>query len=195
MQQEKTEAVTTYLECFYRNLHQIQTIQANYFTVPQILNQFIQGLHSSIFQHVCPLHPADFQAAVTYTRDFEAVELEANHVQAMNLVMNGLSDLNPKLKQFKDATFNNLEVKQKQPLINNILPATITKDKSLTTIFSFELKKPVEILLFSKVALESKPITAIYTDAKVEEQHIKLILDSRLAGSIITQQLMDQLGY
>ncbi|KAG9297821.1 hypothetical protein G9A89_000126 [Geosiphon pyriformis] len=88
IKQEENEAVTTYLGHFYRNLHQIQTIQADYFTVPQILNQFIRGLYSSIFQHVCPMHPADLQAVVTNARDFEAAELEANHVQAVNLVMN-----------------------------------------------------------------------------------------------------------
>ncbi|KAG9288291.1 hypothetical protein G9A89_021322 [Geosiphon pyriformis] len=57
IKQRKTEAVTTYLGCFHQNLHQIQVINANYFTAPQILNQFIRGLHSSILQHVHLLHP------------------------------------------------------------------------------------------------------------------------------------------
>ncbi|KAG9290345.1 hypothetical protein G9A89_007076 [Geosiphon pyriformis] len=35
----------------------------------------------------------------------------------------------------------------------------------------------------------------MYTNAKVDEQAIKLILNSGSTGSIITQQLMDQLGY
>ncbi|KAG9287816.1 hypothetical protein G9A89_017411 [Geosiphon pyriformis] len=35
----------------------------------------------------------------------------------------------------------------------------------------------------------------MYTDAKVDGHSIKLILDSRLADSIITRQLMDQLGH
>ncbi|KAG9299690.1 hypothetical protein G9A89_006406 [Geosiphon pyriformis] len=56
MKQGETEAVTTYLGCFYRNLCQIQAINANYFTAPQILNQFIWGLRSSILQHVRPLY-------------------------------------------------------------------------------------------------------------------------------------------
>ncbi|KAG9299087.1 hypothetical protein G9A89_020400 [Geosiphon pyriformis] len=34
----------------------------------------------------------------------------------------------------------------------------------------------------------------MYTNIKVNNQFIKLILDNKLAGSIITQQLMDQLG-
>ncbi|KAG9301849.1 hypothetical protein G9A89_004528 [Geosiphon pyriformis] len=54
-------------------------IQADYFTVPQILNQFIYGLHSSILQHICSLHLTDFQAAVTNVRDFKAIELKTNH--------------------------------------------------------------------------------------------------------------------
>ncbi|KAG9287478.1 hypothetical protein G9A89_023850 [Geosiphon pyriformis] len=36
IKQGKTKAVTTYLECFHRNL--IQAIDTNYFTAPQILN-------------------------------------------------------------------------------------------------------------------------------------------------------------
>ncbi|KAG9285100.1 hypothetical protein G9A89_009911 [Geosiphon pyriformis] len=69
------------------------------------------------------------------------------------------------------------------------------EDKSLTAIFSFELKELVEMLLFSKAALESKLITAIYTNAKFDGQHIKLILDNRSTSSIITKQLINQLGY
>ncbi|KAG9305617.1 hypothetical protein G9A89_001678 [Geosiphon pyriformis] len=93
----------------------------------------------------------------------------------------------------ENTTSHNLETKQKQPLTNNIPPATLTENKLLTAIFSFELKESVEILLFSEAILESKPITAMYMNAKVDRQHIKLILNSRSAGSIITQQFMDQL--
>ncbi|KAG9284913.1 hypothetical protein G9A89_006291 [Geosiphon pyriformis] len=60
---KETEAVTTYLRCFYRNLHQIQAIQADYFTALQILNQFIHGLCN----------------AVTNAQDFETAKLKANH--------------------------------------------------------------------------------------------------------------------
>ncbi|KAG9297014.1 hypothetical protein G9A89_008600 [Geosiphon pyriformis] len=109
IKQRKNEAVTTYLRCFYRNLHQIQAINANYFTVAQILNQFIRGLHSSILQCVHPMYPVDLQAAITNARDFEAAELEANHAQAVNLVMNGSSELDSKLKQFSDSINQKLE--------------------------------------------------------------------------------------
>ncbi|KAG9291299.1 hypothetical protein G9A89_021801 [Geosiphon pyriformis] len=35
----------------------------------------------------------------------------------------------------------------------------------------------------------------MYTDTKVDGHSIKLILDSKLAGSIITRQFINQLGY
>ncbi|KAG9297759.1 hypothetical protein G9A89_011274 [Geosiphon pyriformis] len=106
IKQEENEAVITYLECFHRNLHQIQAIQADYFTVPQILNQFIRA-----------------------------------------------------------------------------------------AIFLFEFEKIIHIPLFSGATLDTKPIIIMYTNVKVDSHAIKLILDSRLAGSIITQQLINQLGH
>ncbi|KAG9288250.1 hypothetical protein G9A89_021281 [Geosiphon pyriformis] len=109
IKQEDTEAVTTYLEHFYRNLRQIQAIQADYFTASQILNQFIRGLHSSILQQIRLMHPVDLPTTITHARDFEAAELKANHAQAVNLVMNRLSDLDSKLKQFSDTINQKLE--------------------------------------------------------------------------------------
>ncbi|KAG9290619.1 hypothetical protein G9A89_011582 [Geosiphon pyriformis] len=193
IKQEENKAVTTYLECFHRNLCQIQAIQADYFTAPQILNQFIRGLHSSILQHIRPIHSANLQAIVTNAKDFESTELEANHAQAINLVINGSFELDSKLKQFKNASSNTQEPKQKQSL-TNIPPVTVMKDESLAAIFSFEIEKPTEISLFSGATLEKKPITAMYTNAKIDGQSIKLILNSGSAGSIITRWLMNQLG-
>ncbi|KAG9294474.1 hypothetical protein G9A89_001979 [Geosiphon pyriformis] len=335
IKQGENEAVTTYLECFHRNLHQIQAIDANYFTVAQILNQFIHGLCSSILQCVHAMHPVNLQAAVTNARDFEATKLEANHAQAVNLIMNGSSELDSKLKQFnesinqklerylnqlhlssltnqqwqqetcvcyycelltydaaatlsitsisnanlstddtsnlsaaatthlsatvlnnisastnsntttkltskwnpkakidptkleiidgtesrqqnlgtgyaqnpnsqnylsllvtpKDAQPNNLEPNQHPTLTSNIPPTTITENKSLDVIFSFKLEELSTMPLFSGAILEKKPITAMYTDAKVNDHSIKLILNSGLAGSIITKQFIDQLGH
>ncbi|KAG9286380.1 hypothetical protein G9A89_014546 [Geosiphon pyriformis] len=94
----------------------------------------------------------------------------------------------------EDVSTNNPAFAQKQPLTSNISPATITEDESLAAIFPFEFEKTTAMPLFSEAALEAKPITAMYTDAKVEGQSIKLIFDSGSAGSIITRQLMDQLG-
>ncbi|KAG9306552.1 hypothetical protein G9A89_004749 [Geosiphon pyriformis] len=100
IKQGETEAVTTYLGCFHRNLHQIQAIDTNYFTAPQILNQFIHGLYSSILQHVHPLHSGTLQDIVTRARDFESAKSEANHAQVINLVMNGSSELDSKLEGY-----------------------------------------------------------------------------------------------
>ncbi|KAG9304733.1 hypothetical protein G9A89_003907 [Geosiphon pyriformis] len=95
----------------------------------------------------------------------------------------------------EDATINNLEFNPPQTtLINNIPPAMITKNKSLAAIFPFELEETINPSLFNEVALEKKPITMMYTNVKVNGHFIKLILDSGSAGSIITRQLIDQLG-
>ncbi|KAG9286791.1 hypothetical protein G9A89_012341 [Geosiphon pyriformis] len=280
IKQRENEAITTYLGHFYRNLHQIQVINANYFTVVQILNQFIHGLCT----------------AITNAQDFKAAELEAKYTQAINLVMNGSSELDSKLKQFKsvtsiiinqltvttknaclpllaisselhtyntatlsstsisstnlstdntdnllaavtthlsaavsgnllaptnsntateltskqnpkakinptkleivnDAQPNNPETNQQPTLTSNIPPATITENESLDTIFLFKLEEPSTTPLFNGATLKEKPIMAIYTDAKVDGHSIKLILNSRSAGSIITKQLIDQLSY
>ncbi|KAG9291444.1 hypothetical protein G9A89_021863 [Geosiphon pyriformis] len=109
MKQGETEAVTTYLRRFYQNLCQIQAIDTNYFTAPQILNQFIHGLRSSILQHVRPLHPGTLQDIVTCARDFESAESEANHTQAINLVMNGSFELDSKLEKFSESINKRLE--------------------------------------------------------------------------------------
>ncbi|KAG9302839.1 hypothetical protein G9A89_009616 [Geosiphon pyriformis] len=99
------------------------------------------------------------------------------------------------LVTLKDATSNNSETNQQVTLTSNISPATVTNDESLAVIFSFELKEPSQLLLFSRAALEKKLITVMYTDVKVDEHPIKLILNSGSAGSIITKQLMDQLSH
>ncbi|KAG9297618.1 hypothetical protein G9A89_011133 [Geosiphon pyriformis] len=50
--------------------------------------------------------------------------------------------------------------------------------------------------MFSGAALNKKrPITTIYTEATVNNTPIKLILDSGSAGSIVTLQLVNQLGF
>ncbi|KAG9307034.1 hypothetical protein G9A89_003085 [Geosiphon pyriformis] len=332
IKQGETETVTTYLEHFHRNLCQIQAIDTNYFTAPQILNQFIYGLCSSILQHVCPLHLSTLQEAVTCARDFKSAESKANHAHTINLVMNESSKLDSKLKQFSDSinqklegylannraiyqspqqhselppksrpisnhlpahnaaanlsttsiltsnllaaatnnlsttttshllaaassnlstpinldaapkfimvvhqlipsssnppsglrsqnsgtsatqnpnfqnylsllvipedtTSNHSETNQQVILTSNISPVTVTNNESLAAIFLFELEEPFPLILFSGAALEEKPITAMYTDAKVDGHPIKLILDSSSADSIITKQLMNQLGH
>ncbi|KAG9294442.1 hypothetical protein G9A89_001947 [Geosiphon pyriformis] len=91
----------------------------------------------------------------------------------------------------EDTTPNKPEPNQKQPLINNILSATIINDDLLAAIFPFKLETQMETPFFSGAALNKKSIMIMYTNVKVNRQTIKLILNSGLAGSIITQQLMN----
>ncbi|KAG9288357.1 hypothetical protein G9A89_021388 [Geosiphon pyriformis] len=113
----------------------------------------------------------------------------------MNLVMNRSSELDSKLKQFKDAQPNKLETNLQLTFTSNILPATVTEDKLLAVIFSFKIEETSEVPLFSETAIEEKLITAMYTNAKIDGHSIKLILNSGSTDSIITRQLMDQLGH
>ncbi|KAG9302794.1 hypothetical protein G9A89_009571, partial [Geosiphon pyriformis] len=98
------------------------------------------------------------------------------------------------LVTLKDALSNTWEPNQKQPL-TNIPLATVIENESLAAIFPFEIKELTETLLFSRATLEEKSIMAMYTDAKIDGQFIKLILDSGSTGSIIIRQLIDQLGH
>ncbi|KAG9299712.1 hypothetical protein G9A89_013072 [Geosiphon pyriformis] len=90
------------------------------------------------------------------------------------------------------AVTNARDFELKQSL-TNIPPATVIEDESLAAIFLFKIEELTETPLFSGAVLKKKPITVMYTDAKIDGQSIKLILDSGSAGSIITRQLMDQL--
>ncbi|KAG9291169.1 hypothetical protein G9A89_013041 [Geosiphon pyriformis] len=84
--------------------------------------------------------------------------------------------------------------KNSSKLSQTIPPAVATKDSSLAAIFPFELEE--NEAMFSGAALDEKrPITAMYTKATVNNTPIKLILDSGSAGSIVTLQLVNQLGF
>ncbi|KAG9299122.1 hypothetical protein G9A89_020435 [Geosiphon pyriformis] len=74
-----SETVTQYLAQFNQIYHQIEVIKQGYYTDPQVLNQFIRGLKSSILGKVCPAHPNSLPKAVTLTRALELAEKEANH--------------------------------------------------------------------------------------------------------------------
>ncbi|KAG9301706.1 hypothetical protein G9A89_016777 [Geosiphon pyriformis] len=82
----------------------------------------------------------------------------------------------------EDASPNNLKTNQKQSLTNNIPPATVINNESLAAIFPFKLEKTTPVLLFSEAVLDTKPITTMYTNVKVDGHFIKLILDSESAG-------------
>ncbi|KAG9290689.1 hypothetical protein G9A89_011652 [Geosiphon pyriformis] len=78
---------------------------------------------------------------------------------------------------------------------NHTIPsAQIAQNANLSDIFPFEFEANESPFLLSNAAVnEQKAITAMYTEATVEGKPIRLILDSRSAGSIITYQLMQQL--
>ncbi|KAG9288113.1 hypothetical protein G9A89_017708 [Geosiphon pyriformis] len=75
-----------------------------------------------------------------------------------------------------------------------IPPARIAENTNISDIFPFEFEANESPFLLSNAAAnKQKAITAIYTEAEVEEKTICLILDSGSTGSIITYQLMQQL--
>ncbi|KAG9301051.1 hypothetical protein G9A89_015787 [Geosiphon pyriformis] len=77
---------------------------------------------------------------------------------------------------------------------NTILLAQIAQNANLSNIFPFEFEANESSFLLSNATVnEQKAITAMYTEAEVKGKPIWLILDSRLAGSIITYQLIKQL--
>ncbi|KAG9303361.1 hypothetical protein G9A89_013687 [Geosiphon pyriformis] len=70
---------------------------------------------------------------------------------------------------------------------HTILPAQIAQNANLLDIFPFEFEANESPFLLSNAAVnEQKAITAMYTEATVEGKPIHLILDSGLAGIIVT---------
>ncbi|KAG9293909.1 hypothetical protein G9A89_019247 [Geosiphon pyriformis] len=77
-------------------------------------------------------------------------------------------------------TSGNTELAFRDPKSAHVEPERIEENKAM----------------FSGAALNEKcPITAMYTEATVNNTPIKLILDSGSAGSIIMLQLVNQLGF
>ncbi|KAG9297215.1 hypothetical protein G9A89_019496 [Geosiphon pyriformis] len=86
------------------------------------------------------------------------------------------------------------KTKNSSKLSQTIPPAVATEDSSLTAIFPFKLEE--NEAMFSRAVLDEKrPITAMYMEAIVNNTPIKLILDSRSAGSIVMLQLVNQLDF
>ncbi|KAG9287461.1 hypothetical protein G9A89_023833 [Geosiphon pyriformis] len=113
----------------------------------------------------------------------ENLEVETPNIQTQQTQNNP----NPNLLVIPENILsNNWELNQNKLLISNILSATITNNELLAVIFSFEFEEPSQTLLFSRAVLKEKPITIMYTNAKINGQAIKLILNSGLIGNIIT---------
>ncbi|KAG9284041.1 hypothetical protein G9A89_022815 [Geosiphon pyriformis] len=102
----------------------------------------------------------------------------------------------PEESDFQQTALSEGEVAapRSNPSNHTILPAQIAQNANLSDIFPFEFEANESPFLLSNTAVnEQKAITAMYTEATVEGKPIHLILDSGLAGSIITYQLMQQL--
>ncbi|KAG9298954.1 hypothetical protein G9A89_020267 [Geosiphon pyriformis] len=226
IKQNTGETVTQYLARFNQIRHQIEAIEQGYYTNPQVLNQFIRGLKSSILRRVCSAHPNFLPEAITLTKALELAEKEANHSQMVNMVMeeNKTETLekrrnpnhagtnqqtNPNYQNYQQTYLNipknliignndgrniNRTKNFSNKLSQTIPPAVATEDSSLAAIFLFKLEE--NKAMFSGTALDEKcPIIAMYTEVTVNNTPIKLILNSRSTGSIITLQLVNQLGF
>ncbi|KAG9296686.1 hypothetical protein G9A89_009945 [Geosiphon pyriformis] len=90
----------------------------------------------------------------------------------------------------KDAQSNNLETNQNKLLISNIPPAASTEDKTLAAIFLFDFNKITPVPLFSRATLDTKPIMAMYIDAKVNGYSIKLILNSCQVNHTVSTKII-----
>ncbi|KAG9305931.1 hypothetical protein G9A89_016584 [Geosiphon pyriformis] len=120
--------------------------------------------------NIDPMAYASIAKLEKFTDEEDDTQVWLNNVKKA-ITANGWNDARNYLSFLvipKDAKLSKEEPNQTQ-LLNNISPAIITKNKSLTAIFPFELKKPVKTPLFSEVTLKSKLITTIYTDVKVDE--------------------------
>ncbi|KAG9302626.1 hypothetical protein G9A89_007330 [Geosiphon pyriformis] len=85
--QDTGETVTQYLARFNQICCQIEAIEQRYYTDPQVLNQFIRELKSSILGKVRPVHPNFLPEAVMLARALESAEKEINHSQIVNMMI------------------------------------------------------------------------------------------------------------
>ncbi|KAG9286529.1 hypothetical protein G9A89_014695 [Geosiphon pyriformis] len=84
-------------------------IERDYYTTAQVLNQFIKKLQSSILRSIRSCHPTSLQDILTLTHNFESAEQEVNHTQAINLAINGTSDINAKITQLSEKLTQKIE--------------------------------------------------------------------------------------
>ncbi|KAG9304201.1 hypothetical protein G9A89_019763 [Geosiphon pyriformis] len=222
IKQKDYETVTTYLRQFNQILYQIQTIERDYYTVAQILNQFpeLQKLTNHYNGEKITI-TADINsnktinnsnnlgdlipATVTTARNLDTLLRTAERRSWTKIKETNTSNQDiSKACLTEDQGFDkstpvegtNVEqiFKPSKQTKSNILLATITENTTLAAIFLFDIDNLNTHSLFSRAAInQDKPIIALYTDARVGRIDIKLILDSKLASSIIMKQLMDQL--
>ncbi|KAG9285475.1 hypothetical protein G9A89_010950 [Geosiphon pyriformis] len=110
-----------------------------------------------------------------------------------NLSANKLRYLSTAVSTYLSVTvLGNLSALTNSNTVTELTSKWNTKAKTDTTKLEIET---TTVPLFSGATLDTKLITVMYTDVKIDGHAIKLILDSGSADSIITQQLMDQLNW
>ncbi|KAG9291867.1 hypothetical protein G9A89_012152 [Geosiphon pyriformis] len=86
----------------------------------------------------------------------------------------------------EDITSNNPELDQQPTILtNNIPPVIVTNNKLLAVIFPFEFEEVTSVPLFSRAALEEKPITVMYTDW-FSRHHHHMTTHGSISARIIT---------
>ncbi|KAG9287988.1 hypothetical protein G9A89_017583 [Geosiphon pyriformis] len=141
--QSLAEKPTSFTE-FKLAFLQYFSIKRNYYIVAQVFIQFIKRLQSSILRSVRLCHPTSLQDVVTLTCNFESAEQEVNHTQAVNLAINGTSDINPELQELTNHpngkkitttadTHSNRTVSNSNNLRDPI-PTTATTARNLDTL-------------------------------------------------------------
>ncbi|KAG9293958.1 hypothetical protein G9A89_019296 [Geosiphon pyriformis] len=219
IKQETSETVMTYLGRFNKLLRQIRQLETNnYYFDAQILDKFIAELKDKLIKKVHLHAPADLATAIRHVKSYEMAIEKANHTKFSN--NNRINPNNqlvpqnsgqqkpnhyhtqpsyltiPEESDFQQTALSEGKVAapKSNPSNHTIPPAQIAQNANLSDIFPFEFEVNESPFLLSNAAVnEQKTITAIYTEAIVEEKPIRLILDSGSAGSIITYQLMEQL--
>ncbi|KAG9304243.1 hypothetical protein G9A89_019805 [Geosiphon pyriformis] len=185
----------TYIEKFNKLFRGICQLETNdYYSDAQILDQFITGLKNKLIKKVCPHVPEDLNSAIQHAKRYKMAMKEANCTKLMNLAIGETSSAAEK-------KINQL-TKKPRPTHYHTQPSylTISEEQDFhhtalsEDIFPFKFEaNELPFLLSNAVSNEQKAITAMYTEAEVEEKTICLILDSKSAGSIIIYQLMQQL--
>ncbi|KAG9301740.1 hypothetical protein G9A89_003286 [Geosiphon pyriformis] len=155
----------------------------NYYSDAQILDQFITGLKDKLIKKVRSHASEDLNSAIQHAKRYKMAMEKANHTKLVNLAIEETSSVaEEKIDQLAKKDYF------KQPITK------IAENANLSDIFPFEFEANESPFLLSNAAAnEQKAITAMYTEAEVEEKPIRLILNSGSAKSIITHQLMQQL--
>ncbi|KAG9292295.1 hypothetical protein G9A89_009107 [Geosiphon pyriformis] len=162
------------------------------------------GLKDQLIKKVHPHAPADLATAIKHAKSNEMAMEEENYTKLVNLAIEKTSSaakkkinqLTKKKSDFQQTALSEDEVAapRSNPSNHTILPVQIAQNANLSDIFPFEFEaNELPFLLNNAAVNKQKAITAMYTEATVKEKPICLILDSGLAGSIITYQLMQQL--